>query len=125
LSHARGSPAREVQRAQILCRFEAGESVTGVECDAAQRAEMGGQSACRGSCSRPEGWPPLVSVAVTASTMISCVRVISEGSRYGIPADCKLSISRDLISLGVTAETLFRSLDALTTCQHPSASAKS
>src|SRR5580693_5593417 len=28
LSHARGSPAREVQRAQILCRFEAGETVT-------------------------------------------------------------------------------------------------
>ncbi len=28
LSHARGSPAREVQRAQILCRFEAGETIT-------------------------------------------------------------------------------------------------
>jgi len=28
LSHSRGSPAREVQRAQILCRFEAGESIT-------------------------------------------------------------------------------------------------
>ena len=28
LSHARGSPAREVQRARILCRFEAGETIT-------------------------------------------------------------------------------------------------
>jgi hypothetical protein len=28
LSHSRGSPAREVQRAQILCRFEAGETIT-------------------------------------------------------------------------------------------------
>ena len=28
LSDARGSPAREVQRAQILCRFEAGETIT-------------------------------------------------------------------------------------------------
>src|ERR1039458_7195964 len=30
LSHSRGSPAREVQRAQILCRFEAGETITGI-----------------------------------------------------------------------------------------------
>jgi transposase-like protein len=28
LSHSRGAPAREVQRAQILCRFEAGETIT-------------------------------------------------------------------------------------------------
>jgi transposase-like protein len=28
LSHSRGSPVREVQRAQILCRFEAGETIT-------------------------------------------------------------------------------------------------
>ncbi len=28
LSHARGSPAQEVHRAQILCRFEAGETIT-------------------------------------------------------------------------------------------------
>src|SRR6266571_5255606 len=28
LSHSRRSPAREVQRAQILCRFEAGETIT-------------------------------------------------------------------------------------------------
>lgn len=30
LSHARGSPAREVQRAQILCRYEAGETITDI-----------------------------------------------------------------------------------------------
>jgi transposase/transposase-like protein len=30
LSHSRGSPVREVQRAQILCRFEAGETITGI-----------------------------------------------------------------------------------------------
>ena len=28
MSHARGSPAQEVHRAQILCRFEAGETIT-------------------------------------------------------------------------------------------------
>jgi len=28
LSHTRGSPAREVQRARILCRFEAGETIS-------------------------------------------------------------------------------------------------
>ena len=28
LSHSRGAPTREVQRAQILCRFEAGETIT-------------------------------------------------------------------------------------------------
>ena len=33
--------------------------------------------------------------------------------RYEVPADCKTSLSRDLTALGVTAETLFRSLDAL------------
>ena len=32
---------------------------------------------------------------------------------YEIPADCKASLRRDLISLGVTAEALYRSLDAL------------
>jgi transposase/transposase-like protein len=30
LSHARGSPAREVHRAQILCRYEAGETITDI-----------------------------------------------------------------------------------------------
>ena len=33
--------------------------------------------------------------------------------RYEIPGDCKASLSRDLTALEVTAETLFRSLDAL------------
>jgi FRG domain len=33
--------------------------------------------------------------------------------RYEVPADSKTSLSRDLTALGVTAETLFRSLDAL------------
>ena len=33
--------------------------------------------------------------------------------RYEVPSDCKTSLSRDLTALGVTAETLFRSLDAL------------
>ncbi len=33
--------------------------------------------------------------------------------RYEIPGDCKLSLSRDLTALGVTAEILFHSLDAL------------
>ena len=59
LSHARGSPAREVQRAQILCRFEAGETITEIaralKTIASQRAEMGGQSARHGSLGRAEG----------------------------------------------------------------------
>jgi hypothetical protein len=33
--------------------------------------------------------------------------------RYEVPGGCKASLSRDLTALGVTAETLFRSLDAL------------
>jgi hypothetical protein len=33
--------------------------------------------------------------------------------RYEVPSDSKTSLSRDLTALGVTAETLFRSLDAL------------
>ena len=33
--------------------------------------------------------------------------------RYEVPGDCKASLSRDLTDLGVTAETLFRSLEAL------------
>lgn len=33
--------------------------------------------------------------------------------RYEVPGDCKLRLSRDLTALGFTAETLFRSLDAL------------
>ena len=33
--------------------------------------------------------------------------------RYEIPRDCKAPLLRDLTALGVTAETLFRSLDAL------------
>jgi hypothetical protein len=33
--------------------------------------------------------------------------------RYEVPSDCKHSLSRDLTALEVTAESLFRSLDAL------------
>src|SRR5580700_5150772 len=33
LSHSRRSPAREVQRARILCRFEAGETITQIARD--------------------------------------------------------------------------------------------
>ena len=33
--------------------------------------------------------------------------------RYEVPGECKASLSRDLSALEVTAETLFRSLDAL------------
>ena len=33
--------------------------------------------------------------------------------RYEVPADRKHSLSRDLTELGVTAETLFQSLEAL------------
>lgn len=35
--------------------------------------------------------------------------------RYEVPADCKPSLSRDLAALGVNAETLFQSLEALAT----------
>jgi hypothetical protein len=49
------------------------------------------------------------------STLEALLRAHSEIVRYIIPADCKISLSRDLTALGITAETLVCSLDALST----------
>jgi len=46
-------------------------------------------------------------------TIESLLRGPQEIIRYEVPADCKRSLSRDLTELGVTAETLFQSIEAL------------
>jgi hypothetical protein len=48
----------------------------------------------------------------------SLLRSPEEIIRYEVPADCKPSLSRDLAALGVTAETLFQSLEALAKTIH-------
>lgn len=46
----------------------------------------------------------------TIETLLTGPREIM---RYEVPGECKVSLSRDLAALEITAETLFRSLDAL------------
>jgi hypothetical protein len=49
------------------------------------------------------------------NTIENLLEVPREIIRYLVPADSKAALSRDLMALGVTAETLFCSLDALAT----------
>jgi hypothetical protein len=49
----------------------------------------------------------------TGNTIEDLLRGPQEIVRYEIPANCKRSLSRGLTELGITTETLFRSLEAL------------